>query len=208
MKKPSPNIAIVVLAAGASRRMEKVKQLLPWGDVTLVEHVIRTVLSVKANTSAVVLGANSDIVNPQLKEYPITIIKNERWKEGMSKSISKATLFFLDRKPRPDGIMFILADQPFVTSTYLSEMINSFTPNKKQILATRYKDGKKGVPVVFDKYYFKELADLKGDKGAKIVLEAHNVCVQILDAPFVNMDIDLKEDYEKAIETKNKKDKA
>ena len=58
MLKKTPNIAVVVLAAGASRRMGTPKQLLSWGNDTLLKHAIKTAENSKANKVIVVLGAN------------------------------------------------------------------------------------------------------------------------------------------------------
>ncbi|MFL1011441.1 nucleotidyltransferase family protein [Flavisericum labens] len=198
MKTLSPHVAIVILAAGESRRMGEPKQLLSWKKTTLIEHVVKNVLEVNVNDVAVVLGAHYNEINKQLKDYPVKIINNNLWNSGLGHSISKAVLYFMSKKSKIEALMIILADQPFVTSAYLMKMIDSFTPNNKQILATQYNDGKLGVPVLFDNFYFTELSELSKDEGAHLIIKKNKNFVDILKASFVNMDIDSKEDYHKA----------
>ena len=191
------NTAIVILAAGASKRMGEPKQLLPWGHSTLIEHVIQKSLKVEVKEVSVVLGANYDIINNKIKNYPINIINNIDWKVGLSSSISKAVTHYI-RDPKIDALIFILADQPFVTDDYLNLMLSNFTPNQNQIIATQYEDGKLGIPVLFDRYYFDELLSLNGDFGANHILQNNKSYVNILEASFKCFDIDTKDDYKKA----------
>ena len=66
------NIPIILLAAGASSRMGQPKQLLPWGEQTLIEHQIHTLLKT-GNPVNVVLGSNSKLVIPVIEKYPVNI---------------------------------------------------------------------------------------------------------------------------------------
>ena len=73
-----PNkIAVVILAAGASKRMGEPKQLLKWGDNTLITHTIQTTLKLKTDTIYVVLGANFKLIKNSINHFPITILNNE-----------------------------------------------------------------------------------------------------------------------------------
>lgn len=191
------NTAIVILAAGASKRMGEPKQLLAWGNSTLIEYIIQKALKVEVNEVSVVLGANYNTINNKIKKYPINIINNIDWKAGLSSSISKAVSHY-SIESKIDALIFILADQPFITDDYLSRMLSNFTPNQNQIKATRYEDGKLGIPVLFDKFYFDELLCLNGDIGANHILQNNKNCVDVLEVSFSNVDIDSKEDYIKA----------
>lgn len=191
------NTAIVILAAGASKRMGEPKQLLAWGNSTLIEYIIQKALKVEVNEVSVVLGANYNTINNKIKKYPINIINNIDWKAGLSSSISKAVSHY-NIESKIDALIFILADQPFITDDYLNRMLSNFTPNQNQIKATRYEDGKLGIPVLFDKFYFDELLCLNGDIGANHILQNNKNCVDVLEVSFSNVDIDSKEDYIKA----------
>ncbi|WP_298552892.1 nucleotidyltransferase family protein [uncultured Algibacter sp.] len=194
--KSIPNIAIVILAAGASKRMGSPKQLLKWGNDTLLNHAIKTVLEIDAYEVIVVLGANHKLIEAGVKHRSITILNNEDWDLGLGKSIACATEYVLKSKPQVEGILITLADQPLIDSHYLNDIMTHFYQDLNQIIATSY-DNNKGVPVLFGKVYFQELSNLTGDNGAKQLLKTHESCVKTFKPPVKNVDLDSKEDYEK-----------
>ncbi|WP_052823408.1 nucleotidyltransferase family protein [Neotamlana sedimentorum] len=195
MSKSIEDIAIVVLAAGASTRMGEPKQLLPWKKKTLISHTIETVLQVNCKNVYVVLGANFDLISSEIKDYPVSILNNELWHQGLGTSIACSTTFLINSDKDFDAILFVLADQPFITANYLNEMIVSYSFNKQTIIATMYTDKKNGVPVIFNKIYFKDLKIFKGDEGAKHLLMQLESSVKTLIPPNKNVDLDTKEDY-------------
>ena len=195
MKKVNQNIAIVILAAGASTRMGSAKQLLSWGDSTLLEHTINTVLQLDSQEVIVVLGANFEIIKSKVSNHPVTVLKNTSWKIGLGKSIAVAVEYIQKLNYEIDGVMIVLADQPLIDSHFLGELCTAFSPNNNQIITTSYKNGKRGVPVIFDKHYFEELLLLNDDNGAKILLKKYAALVKSLKPQFENLDIDSKEDY-------------
>jgi molybdenum cofactor cytidylyltransferase len=193
-----PNkIAVVILAAGASRRMGQPKQLLKWGGDTLITHTIKTALKLNSDTINVVLGANFQIIKKTIHHFPITILNNENWEQGLGTSIAYASKYIQEQKLKLDAVLFILADQPFITSDYLNELISSFSPHRKQIIASSYKNRKFGVPAIFDAYYLNQLLKLNDDFGARHILKENESFVKALKPPVKNVDLDFKEDYER-----------
>ena len=164
LKKPS-NIAVVVLAAGASRRMGAPKQLLSWGSDTLLAHAIKTVIGTQASKVIVVLGANYESIAASIKKLPVTLLKNKNWELGLGKSIAFAVSTILESNEDFDAVLITLADQPLIGSVFLNGFFKHYRSNKNQIIATSYGSEKKGVPVLFDKAYFKELTLLSDDNG-------------------------------------------
>ena len=195
MKTSAPNIAIVILAAGASSRMGRPKQLLKWGNDNLLNHTINTALKTNASEVIVVLGANHDLIKNQIVHQSITILNNKDWKLGLGKSIACATEYVLKVKPETQGILIVLADQPLINSDFLNEIIEGFSTGQNQIIATAYNHDRKGVPALFDKFYFYELTTLSDDFGAKQLLKLHESSTIILNPPVENQDIDTLDDY-------------
>lgn len=195
MKKENQNIVTVVLAAGASTRMGSPKQLLNWGNSTLLEHTLNTVLELNSSEVVVVLGANFEIIKNEISKYPVTVLNNTSWKVGLGKSIAVAVEYIQKLDYKVDGVMIVLADQPLIDSRFLGELCNAFNPNNNQIITTSYKNGKRGVPVIFDKHYFEELMLLNDDDGAKTLLKTYANSVNSLKPQSENLDIDSKEDY-------------
>lgn len=195
--KTSSNIAIVILAAGASRRMGTPKQLLSWGEETLLKHAINTATNSDASKVVVVLGANYEAIEKDIKDLPITILKNENWELGLGKSIACAASSILESNENLDAVLIILADQPLIDTTFLNEFISNYISDENQIIATSYGEEKKGVPVLFDKSYFEELTLLNDDNGAKGLLKEHVSYVKTLKPKIKNLDIDSKADYDR-----------
>lgn len=196
MSDDTSNIAIVILAAGASKRMGSPKQLLKWGNESLLTHAINKALNVKDSEVIVVLGANHGSIQKEIEQFPITILKNSNWKEGLGKSIACAAKYVIELKPKTNGLVITLADQPLIDTEFLKIIIQNFYQDRNQIVATSYGNRKNGVPALFDSHYFEELSNLSNDNGAKHILKKHESSVVSLQLQQENLDIDSIEDYE------------
>tara|TARA_B100000809_G_C15043536_1_gene496452 strand:+ start:75 stop:668 length:594 start_codon:yes stop_codon:yes gene_type:complete len=190
--KGNPKIVTVILASGASTRMGEPKQLLSWKSSTLLNHCINEVTQANIHQTIVVLGANHKQIEPTLNNSNIKCLINKNWEKGMSNSIALVTQHL--KRNNADGLFIVLADQQFVKKNYLNLLINKFTPNKKQIIATNYDDNI-GVPAIFDKHYFEELSLLKEKKGAKKMIHHYAKNVINIIPDFDHQDIDTPEEY-------------
>ncbi|MEN8788276.1 MAG: nucleotidyltransferase family protein [Flavobacteriaceae bacterium] len=186
-------LCILILAAGASRRMQKVKQLLPWGKTSLVRHVVSNALATKSRSTFIVLGAFHQKITDEIRGEKVSILLNEHHELGISSSIAVGVSGIL-KKEQPSGILIMLSDQPFISSDYLDEMIDAFKKKNKGIVSTDYGD-KIGVPAVFGAEYFQELQHLTGDKGAAQLISASINEGIALKAGKAVQDIDTIEDY-------------
>jgi molybdenum cofactor cytidylyltransferase len=185
--------------------MGQPKQLLEWGKGTLLDHAIKSVLKLNSEEAIVVLGANYDRIEKGIRHLPITVLNNKEWELGLGKSIACGANYILKSTKEFDGILITLADQPHIDNNFLNTLIDSFVAGKKQIVATKYEDGKQGVPVLFDSIYLEELANLKDDKGAKSLLIMHKNRVKTVSPPTKNIDLDTEEDYREQYRLKFKK---
>lgn len=191
------NIVVIILAAGSSSRMGRPKQLLKWKNTTLLGHAITTSKALPTSKIIVVLGANYDRIYAEIKQYEIDILENKDWKSGLGKSIATGVSSIVRNEPDCDGVLFLLPDQPLIEAAYLRSLIDEFNAGKSQIIATSYDNGNRGVPVLIDKFYFRELALLNDDKGAKSILHKYSENVSRLDAGHNVADIDTLQDYER-----------
>lgn len=192
-----PNIVALILAAGQSKRFGSPKQLLKWKESNLLEHAIQSSCKSKAYKTFLVLGANYDQILEETDLSNVEVIRNDNWENGLGNSIAFGVNHILKDISKIDGILLMLADQPLVDSNYLNSIIAEFEPNKEEIIASSYLNGKKGVPALFDKVYFKELSNLKGDVGARKIIKTYSTDVITLNAGEMLFDIDTKEDYDK-----------
>jgi len=186
---------ILLLAAGASSRMGQPKQLLPWGEQTLIEHQIQTLLKTDYPVN-VVIGSNSELILPGIEKYPVAIFINTDWKSGMGSSISFGIRQIIQKFPDADGVLITLLDQPLITTSYFQKMLEAFESGSQQILVSHAASGWTGVPVLFDRCYFAELAELQNEEGAKKIVKSHEENVIQLDAGELPEDMDTPETYQ------------
>lgn len=189
------NIAILIPAAGASRRIGTPKQLLKWGNSTLLGHAIETAEQLNPSEIIVVLGAYYDKIKGEIDHNPIKILKHENWENGLGSSIAFGVKHILTNANQFDAVLIYLPDQPLIVSKYLIEMANKFKFEDHKIIATSYGNEKFGVPAIFDKTYFEELEALKDDEGAKKLIEKYSESATSLDISPLIADIDTEEDY-------------
>jgi len=199
------NIAVLIMAAGQSSRMNGIKQLLPWKGTTLLQHTINTILDIQKDKVFVVLGANANIIEEALtlSSQPITCITNETWQNGLGSSIACGVAHILKQEQDIDGILICLADQPLLTSSYYKELIRVFTSNEVPIVATRYPN-KSGVPAIFKTEIAQELIHLKEDHGARYMMSKYKETLLALDAGDQIVDIDTPETYKRIYKQHNK----
>ncbi len=185
--------AILVLAAGASSRMNEIKQVLPYKDSTLLGNALKMAKMSKSAQVFCVLGANKDEIQQKVDFLDIEIIENKEWNDGLGKSIAVGVAT-IQKNSEYNSILVMLGDQPFITSRYLDKMISKFNENQSPVIVTNY-SGKPGVPALFPHKNFSELIKISGDSGAKSILKNHANIIK-LEAENT-FDVDSPEDYKK-----------
>ena len=188
------SIAAVVLAAGESSRMNgRVKQLLPWGEETLLRHAIEQTLEAGFSHVFVVLGYRADLISPTINDLPVDVIVNDRWSEGVASSVRAAV------EALPGSIkaaIFVPSDQPGITAELLRRMADAYVNTGRRVIYATY-GGMRGQPVLFDRSLFPELLGLQGDVGGRAVLRRHPdeaMAVEVEDE-LAGVDIDTWQDY-------------
>jgi molybdenum cofactor cytidylyltransferase len=187
--------AIVILAAGVSKRLGSPKQLLAYKGQTLLRHAVDTAVETGCPSVFVVLGANMDLLKKEVNDKPVIIIENKSWEEGMASSIRAALQNITATLLRPDSVIFMVCDQPFVNSSLLLNLLATKQQTVLPVVASRYA-GKMGTPALFHKSFFPALMELKGDKGAGKLISDNANKVAAVDFPKGETDIDTAADYE------------
>jgi molybdenum cofactor cytidylyltransferase len=181
----------LVLAAGGSSRLGRPKQLLPYGDETLLEHVVDTACSSPFDQLIVALGGSADEVRASMDLRGAEVVVNQSYGEGCSSSIA-AALALVD--PAADVLVLLLGDQPGVTVANVSGLVTG--RGDAPIAVCRYDDGR-GHPFAFSREVFGELAELHGDKGVWKLMDRRPELVTEVRVPGpVPLDVDTWEDYE------------
>ena len=160
------NIAVLILAAGKSSRMNRIKQLEKINGKTLLDITLEKVNSLFSENVFCVLGANYDEIKQGITSKNITFINNKNFEKGLGASVVSGVNYFIENKLNFEGIFILLADQPAIEIPYLKAMLELFKKNDNTIIASNY-GNELGVPAIFPEKYFTELLLIKGDKGAK-----------------------------------------
>lgn len=187
----------VVLAAGASSRMGKAKQLLELNGQPLVERVSRLALEAGFGAVVVVTGARRVAVERALPDFVHTVY-NPDWASGMGSSVHAGLSAAISLFPELQYSGFLLTDQPYLTSGLLRDMLSQLQQSSAPGIAACYNGGL-GVPAVFRATLFSDLLALNGQKGAKSVLHKYRDTLLSVSFPEGAFDLDLPEDWERLI---------
>jgi molybdenum cofactor cytidylyltransferase len=196
------NIGIIILAAGVSKRMGVPKQLLDINGEIMLNKIIKEALAVENVTVTVVLGANKELIMPQLKNFPINIVENLAWHSGMASSIIRgmAGAYLMDKEL--EQVIFSTADMPEMSTAFFEKLIKVAQKTERSIVASKYQDTI-GVPILVKKGLFNELLALKGDEGARQIFIKNKSNIKTLTFDGIGIDLDTKEDYLNYINVKN-----
>jgi molybdenum cofactor cytidylyltransferase len=175
--------------------MGQPKQLLPWGEKTLIEHQI-SVLMQLGTPIIVVLGAYSEQIWPVIEHYPVIIAVNDKWESGMGSSVACGITKVELTEAEAKGALITLVDQPLIPADHYYSLLETFEPGSQQIIASTSAEGWKGVPALFDKCYFSELKNLRGEKGAKTLIKQYPSRIKTVECDQIINDIDTLETYQ------------
>src|SRR3954464_1718421 len=156
---PTEFVCGLVLGAGGSKRLGRPKQTLPYGDGTLLGHVVGVARECAFDQVVVAIGGAAEEVRERVDLRGAQVVVNEAYGEGCSSSIA-AALKVVD--PRCDVLVLMLGDQPGVTADTVAALLAG--RGDGELAVCRYQDGR-GHPIAFARSMFGKLADLHGDKG-------------------------------------------
>lgn len=186
----SPSLHAIVLAAGASTRFGSPKQLVRVDGRPLMHAVVSRAVEVAGHSVTVVLGAHAVDLAPLLKHTPASIVINREWSEGLASSIRAGVA----RLPGScSGVMLLLADQAAVTAEDLKRLAGSWRRQPEYIVAAQY-GATLGAPAVFPRSCFRDLAELRGDRGAHSLFKRNPDRVVRVPMESAALDIDTPED--------------
>jgi molybdenum cofactor cytidylyltransferase len=180
----------VVLAAGGSTRFGSAKQLVRVAGRPLLHTAVTRASEVTGNALIVVLGSGADELAPLLKHSPGSVVINQDWREGLGSSIRCA----VNRLPAScNGVLLHLADQAAVSAEDLKRLAGTWRRQPLYIVAALY-SGLTGVPAIFPRSLFPQLAQLRGDSGARALLRRSADRIVRVPMPSAALDIDTPED--------------
>lgn len=186
-------ISAIVLAAGASLRLGRPKQLVEFEGETLLHRTIRLAREAGADPVLAVLGAHFESIAATVPRDHAVLVHNDQWQTGMASSI-RAGLRALDSlAPEAPAVLLLTCDQPRLTDGHLRNLL---AIENTTIAASLY-SGARGIPAVFPRSLFPALAALQGDKGARSILAQPPCPLVEIEFPGGEVDIDLPADLDR-----------
>jgi molybdenum cofactor cytidylyltransferase len=180
----------LVLGAGGSERLGRPKQLLAYGEGTLLGHVVGIARACPFDQRVVALGGAADDVRESVDLAGANVVVNDAYGTGCSSSIA-AALRVVD--PRCDVLVLMLGDQPGVSAATVAALLTG--RGDAPLAVCRYDDGR-GHPIAFARDTFGALADLHGDKGVWRLLDQRAAEVaEVRIEGAIPLDVDTEEDY-------------
>ncbi|RDV14957.1 nucleotidyltransferase family protein [Pontibacter diazotrophicus] len=186
---------LVLLAAGASKRLGKPKQELHYQGKTLLQHAIDVAVASACKPIVMITGANAEKLSTGNMDEAIITVHNPEWQEGMASSIRLGLDKLMAVEPEVSDVILMVCDQPFVDAALLDKLIQTKQESGKGIVACAY-GNTLGTPALFDKAYFTELMALSGKGGAKEFLFRYNTDTAAVPFPQGAVDIDTAADYD------------
>jgi molybdenum cofactor cytidylyltransferase len=182
----------VVLAAGASRRFGSTKQLAEFQGQPLVTRAVRLAEELTAQCSLLVAGNEWRRVAAACAPLAGYLVVNPEFNRGLGESIAAGVAVVAHTAK---GVLLLLADQPLIEAAHLGAMRDRWQATPECIVASEFQ-GILAPPVLFPASCFAELAALRGDNGARPVLQKHASRVIRLPCASAAVDIDLPADFD------------
>lgn len=196
-------ISAMILAAGQSKRMGQPKMLLPWGNTTVIEHVISVFAEAGVEDILVVTGAGDETLNKIVLEnkshYRVRSVFNENYLNGEMLSSIQCGLGELLQNKLPDAVMIGLGDQPQVEAGSVRKVMEAFIKTQSPIVVPSYQM-RRGHPWLVAQAVWQELLELSPQQSPRDFLNAHSAHARDihyvnLDTPSILADLDTPEDY-------------
>ena len=187
-------VGAVVLAAGSSSRMGRPKQTLSYRGESLLRRAALAALGAGCRPVVVVTGAYAGLSRGELDGLDVGEVLNPLWETGMASSIRAGVEGLLGADADVAASVFMLCDQPHVTAEVVSGLVAAHRATGRPLVASAYGGGF-GVPALFGRALFAELALLEGTAGAKQVIKRHTSEAHFLPLTGGEVDVDTPEDY-------------
>lgn len=189
-------ISAIILAAGRSRRMGQPKMLLPWGQRTVIEHVVTTFLSAGIEDIVVITGSVSEQVEKAIDGYPVRKLYNRNYAAGEMLSSVQCGLVGMPERAR--ATLIGLGDQPQVQAGSVRLICDVHRQTNSKLVVPSF-GRRRGHPWLVERSLWKEILALQPPATPRDFLNGHAAQIRYIDmdSPTILSDLDTPEDYQK-----------
>jgi molybdenum cofactor cytidylyltransferase len=187
------NIVGILLAGGHSRRFGSDKLLHPLADGQAVAVAAGRHLLVAIPDSVAIVRPEAYELGEQLQDFGMRVIVCTEDQQEMGDSLS-AAIRYATADREVDGFVIALADMPYIAPQTIRAVADTLAAGA-QIVVPMYQ-GQRGHPVGFAARFKPSLENLRGDEGARAIVQQHQdsvVRIEVDDAGILR-DIDTPAD--------------
>lgn len=187
-------ITAIILAAGESKRMGQPKMLLPWGNETVLTHVISVFQRAGVDELLIVTGGAKEQVKELVSSLFVKTIYNEEYAEGEMLSSIQCGMRALG--PQTKAVLIGLGDQPQVRDGSVRRVCEAFRESRSNLVVPSYQM-RRGHPWLAARPLWDELLNLKSPMSPRDFLNKYQaeICYVNVDDPGILADLDTPEDY-------------
>ena len=189
-------ISAIILAAGASTRMGQPKMLLPWGNSTVLAHVISIFQEAGLDDICVVTGSARERVEELISGLQVRVIHNRDFESG--EMLSSVQCGIRSLTLRTKGVLIGLGDQPQVQKGSVQMVQEAFEASGSNLILPSYQM-RRGHPWLVARPLWGDLLKIMPPQSPRDFLNAHSSEIHYVnvDDPNILADLDTPEDYQK-----------
>lgn len=197
MSESIKKITGVILAAGTGSRMGATKQLLPFGETTLLGRMVNAATASDLDKIVVVLGHHAAQIQKRMDLSGTRIVINPHYLKGQATSLRAGLAEIVWDC---SGAMFLLADQPLIDHHIINTLIQAWQTSKQPMMVP-YCNGSRGNPVIVGASLFEAVCRITGDRGARALFDEYASLIKRVDIqnPAILTDVDTKEEYDRLV---------
>jgi molybdenum cofactor cytidylyltransferase len=190
-------VGLILLAAGASTRLGRSKQLLIYQGKTLLRRAAESAVASPCRPVIVVTGALHAELLPELHDLDVSTEQNEDWPKGMGTSVRTGVRALHRLRPDAGAAVIMLCDQPFVTAGILRLLVDLHRAGPQAVIASAFA-GTHGPPCLFPASWFASLLAMPDGQGAKPLLAQAAARGELISITFPEgqTDIDTMADFD------------
>lgn len=173
----------IVLAAGSATRFGSDKRLHEIDGESLLQRSIDSIIQITRKVFVVLKAGDAQQLPLLLGKFaqdarviPLLLENPER---GMGNNLAVAVAHL---PTETDVALVMLADMPYIQPATIQTLVDAAKVNRILVPVCDVNgDAQHGHPVLFGRAFFPELCELRGDKGARHILQQNEAdCLQVI----------------------------
>lgn len=190
-----PRHAVLILAAGGSRRLGQAKQLLRAQGESLIRRTVALAAATDPVAIHVVIGAEQAAIRAELVDYPVKFVVNEQWRSGLASSLQAGAAALRDHS---GTVLILVCDQLHLSLDHLQALLAVGRDRPGVCIASGYQ-GSVGIPVLATASLLQSAGELAADQGLKRQLQSGRWPLATIEAAELGFDLDTPEQCQDAV---------